>query len=107
MTHFMCDIIGGNNRVIKERFWVTDVSDDTRFSDVYSEHSPDNFKDSPVKACIGLKKPEHEPGNWCNVSLAQSISLISVQGGNYVRFIIVDKPGIYHLIGFLLKTFVY
>ena len=90
----MCDIISSNNRIIKERFWVTDVSDSTRFSDILTQNSSSVYQDHPVKASVGLKQPEREPSNWSTVLLTQKVDLIRAQGGNYVRFTVTDKEGL-------------
>ena len=95
MLQFMSDFIGENNRILKQRTWLTDVEPTAKFADVFNANVPTEYADCPVSVLLGYKKPDSEPGNWCGALLTQSVSLLQAQGGNYVRFQVRDRKGFY------------
>ena len=60
MLQFMSDFIGENNRILKQRTWLTDVEPTAKFADVFNANVPTEYADCPVSVLLGYKKPDSD-----------------------------------------------
>ena len=91
MRSFMSDMVRGN-KCILEMHWETDWSPNSKFKDLFAATAPIIEQDSPVEARIGNKSPEKQmPEHWVSVRLDQPLSLVKLQGANFVRFVLQNE----------------
>ena len=88
---FMCDVMRGSKCIVGIH-WETDWSRTSKFQDVFIATASDIEQDSPVEVKIGSKPPEKKmPEHWVSVRLDQPLSLVTLQGANFIRFVLQDE----------------